>query len=237
MVAEVLKQLRKLKINDENVKDVSVLKLIESNPQLTQLQLNKMYKLKPTLFQAALESLIKIKKLNLNLCYQMTDLVSILTKNSTCLTSLKLENIQLKKESLEQILNLDQLKVLNLACNRNVTETYVIQIASHLTKLTKLNLNNCPVTNRALEALALGPLGSRIIKLELAGTEITHLGMKFFLEFGSILELNLSSNNISDMVKHISILLSRLLQLRTVGLHGYEQLVIQTANSYHVNVK
>ena len=235
ILAQVLRKLRTLIINDENVKDNSILILIESNTQLKSLRLNKMYRLNPSMFLEALNRITHLKKLNLNLCYQMTDLTSIFQKHSGHLTSLKLENIQLKKDSLNEIFRLKQLQVLNLACNRNVTEDFVINIAIHLSKLEKLNLNNCSVTNRALEGLTF--LGDQMKKLELASTEITHLGMKFFLNFTSLSFLNISNNNIADMVKQISSLLSRLPSIRTIGLNGYEQLVIETANSYHVTVK
>ena len=150
------------------------------------------------------------------------------------MTLLKLENIQLNTSSLNAIFQLKNLKVLNLAYNRNVTERYLLEMSPSLPLLEKLNLNNCPVTNRALDSLT----GlNRLVNLELASTEITHLGFKFLLEFNRLEYLDISSNSIQDTVRHVSHLLSRLIRLRTIGLYGYEQLVVETAKSYHVNVK
>ena len=235
LLAQSVTNLKKLRLNDDNIKDSSVVELLASNQHCLQVvQLNRMFKLKAKALLKELESIAKLKKLNLNLCYQMTDLSPVLVKNASHMTSLKLENIQLNTSSLNAIFQLKNLKVLNLAYNRNVTERYLLEMSPSLPLLEKLNLNNCPVTNRALDSLT----GlNRLVNLELASTEITHLGFKFLLEFNRLEYLDISSNSIQDTVRHVSHLLSRLIRLRTIGLYGYEQLVVETAKSYHVNVK
>ena len=234
MLANVLTKLEILKIQDES--SLSITSLLNRNPEIKNLNLYKMHKINVGPLKASLEKLVKLRKLNLKMCYQLTDLDSVLARHKSLL-SLKLENIQLQSSSLNCVLNLNNLRKLNLCGNRNVSESFIIALSQSLSKLETLSLNACPITNLALEALSSSPLSGSLRKLELGATEITHLGLRFIQQFRYLSFLNISGNSIQNMVTNITFILSRLVNLDTICLAGYEQLVVDTAKTYRIKVK
>ena len=238
LLSECLNNLRVLKLNDDSIDSHYFFKFLKSNPNLKNLTLKGLHRLKPLPFIESLESLYELKKLNLTSCYQMTQIGTILTKFSSTLTSLKLKNVQISVHTLPAILKCKNLEILNLSNSLSRSnevkfeeKEFINDLCWSLFKLRKLNLNHSMVTSDWLKSIS--QLES-LTELGLRDTQIENLEFLFFSKNLKILDL--SNCSIPEMVKNLTFLLSKLIKIEKIGLNGYEQLVKDTALSYRVGV-
>ena len=238
LLADCLNNLRVLKLNDDSIDSHYFFKFLKSNPNLKNLTLKGLYRLKPAPFVEALESLHGLKKLNLTSCYQMTQIGTILTKFSSTLTSLKLKNVKISVHTLPAILQCKNLEILNLANSlsrsnevKSEEKDFIINLCSSLFKLRKLNLNHSMATSDWLKSLH---QLENLTDLSLRDTQIENLEFLFFSK--NLKTLDLSNCSIPEMVKNLTFLLSKLIKIEKIGLNGYEQLVKDTALSYRVGI-
>jgi len=238
LLSDCLNNLRVLKLNDDSIDSHYFFKFLESNPNLKNLTLKGLHRLKPIPFIESLESLYELKKLNLTSCYQMTQIGTILAKFSSTLTSLKLKNVQISVHTLPAILQCKNLEILNLSNSLSRSnevkfeeKEFINDLCSSLFKLRKLNLNHSMVNSDWLKSIS--QLES-LSELGLRDTQIENLEFLFFLKNLKILDL--SNCSIPEMVKNLTFLLSKLIKIQKIGLNGFEQLVKDTAMSYRVGV-
>ena len=236
LLSDCLNNLRVLKLNDDSIDSHYFFKFLKSNPNLKNLTLKGLHRLKPIPFIESLESLYELKKLNLTSCYQMTQIGTILTKFSSTLTSLKLKNVQISVHTLPAILQCKNLEILNLSNSLSRSnevkfeeKEFINDLCSSLFKLRKLNLNHSMVTSDWLKSIS--QLES-LSELGLRDTQIENLEFLFFSKNLKILDL--SNCSIPEMVKNLTFLLSKLIKIQKIGLNGFEQLVKDTAMSFHV---
>ena len=238
LLSDCLNNLRVLKLNDDSIDSHYFFKFLKSNPNLKNLTLKGLHRLKPLPFIESLKSLYGLKKLNLTSCYQMTQIRTILTKFSSTLTSLKLKNVQISVHTLPAILQCKNLEILNLSNSLSRSnevkfeeKEFINDLCSSLFKLRKLNLNHSMVTSDWLKSLS--QLES-LTELGLRDTQIENLEFLFFSK--NLKTLDLSNCSIPEMVKNLTFLLSKLIKIEKIGLNGYEQLVKDTALSYRVDI-
>ena len=238
LLSDCLNNLRVLKLNDDSIDSHYFFKFLKSNPNLKILTLKGLHRLKPLPFIESLESLYELKKLNLTSCYQLTQIGTILTKFSSTLTSLKLKNVQISVNTLPAILQCKKLEILNLSNSLSRSnevkfeeKEFINDLCSSLFKLRKLNLNHSMVTSDWLKSIS---QLERLSELGLRDTQIENLEFLFLSKNLKILDL--SNCLIPEMVKNLTFLLSKLIKIQKIGLNGFEQLVKDTAVSYHVGI-
>ena len=238
LLAECLNNLRVLKLNDDSIDSHYFFKFLKLNPNLKNLTLKGLHRLKPLPFIDALESLNGLRKLNLTSCYQMTQIGTILTRFSSSLTSLKLKNVKISVHTLPAILQCKNLEILNLSNSlsrsnevKSEEKDFIFNLCTSLLKLRKLNLNHSMVTSDWLKSIS---QLENLTDLSLRDTQIENLEFLFFSKNLKILDL--SHCSIQEMVKNLTFLLSKLIKIEKIGLDGYEQLVKDSALSYRVSL-
>ena len=128
-----------------------------------------------------------MEELDLNQCYQMSDLVSVLEKHSS-IYSLHLANTQPSQTTLGAILTLTSLQKLDLGCNHRVNNSLVKMMSNCLPNLTWLSLEQCHVDDDAIDAVQKLTLKN----LNLSHTLITAEGLKI-LNHSKLHSLDLSN--------------------------------------------
>ena len=173
----------------------------------------------------------------------MTKIGPILTKFSKSLTSLKLKNIQISNNSLPSILQCQNLEILNLSnsliryprssegSSDGPEDEFYYRLCTSLLKLRKLNLNHSMADSHRLKHIS---QLKHLTDLSLRDTQVTSI--EFLYDSNNLKMLDLSDCSIQEMVKNLSILLSRLIEIKKIGLNGFEQLVKDVAASYRVEL-
>ena len=227
-LARRLRSLEILGLNDENATDLS--SLISANQStLREISFHRMYRL--VNFERALIGCQKLEKLDLNQCYQMNDLCRILEHLN--LTTLYLANTQPNQTTLGSILTLTNLQKLDVSCNYRVNNAFVRMLSNCLKKLKWLSLAQCHIDDEAIVSLT---RLDQLRELNLGHTLITKNGVKL-LHSSKLTLLNLSNcTKIEQAVNTVNRLLTFTPTIKSIGLSGFEQLVVDAALSYHVHV-
>jgi len=225
-----LKRLELLKLNDENATDLS--SIITSNKYtLRRVYFHRMYRLKSDKLIASLLDCTKIEELNLNQCYQMSELTSVLEKHSL-IYSLHLANTQPSQNTLGAILTLTNLQKLDLGCNHRVNNSFVKMMSNCLPNLYWLSLEQCHVDDDAVEALE----KLNLKDLNLSHTLITAEALQI-LYHSKLHTIDLSNcTRIENALESVNRFLTRVPSLYKIGLRGFEKLVIDAAKSFRIEV-
>ena len=228
-LAQCCKRLEVLSLNDESAVNVSDV-INASRDTLHSITLHRMYRLRENPLKQALMS-CQLDSLNLDQCYQMSDLCDVLEHHQTSLVKLHLANTQPNQTTMGAILTIRGLTTLDISCNQRVNSSFVRMLSNCLRNLQWLSLSHCNIDDEAVSCIARLSLRH----LNLAHTPITSDALSHL--HSPLASLDLSScTGITSAVESVNRLLTRTPTIGAIRLGGFERLVVDVAESFLIDV-